>query len=147
VVIVWVVIWTIPSWAFQGLFAVLGIAATPALLTDPTPLLRHLLWLSPLVLVVSIVGIYVSLGLSFVLTDCAAHPEVSIGRGVARSWRMADGFRWWLLLAGLVAIPVCLAGALACCVGLVPALALQLTFMTAIYLALAPRDLAIAPPQ
>ncbi len=80
------------------------------------------------------VMIWFALPLSFasvelVYGDCGAL------EGLRRAFRLADGFRWWLLGYGLLGSLIMMVGMMACCIGILPALALLNTIMTAFYMA------------
>ena len=80
--------------------------------------------------------IYVLLGVSQTGLEAQIDPEVSIGDAFQRSWAVASGKRLTLFGGGFVTGLVALAGFLACCVGIIPAMGLGLTIWSALYLGL-----------
>ncbi len=77
-----------------------------------------------------------------------AGPELLVsgcspGEAISRAWRMASGHRLAIVGYALMESLVVVVGALACCVGLVPAMALGLALNGTVFLAL--RDPAFGP--
>lgn len=63
-------------------------------------------------------GIYLAIRWIFVPLIAVEHPELSLGDTFARSWRLTQGHTGDLLLLGILAVLINIAGLLCCCVGL-----------------------------
>lgn len=64
--------------------------------------------------------IYIALGLVF-MPYATALEEKTASQAITRSWEVARGCRWNLVLMGLMSFAMAIAGFLLCCVGILPA--------------------------
>ncbi len=64
--------------------------------------------------------VYISLGLVF-MPHATALEGLSVGDSIKRSWELASGHRWWILLFSLATVAISLVGFMLCCVGILPA--------------------------
>jgi len=92
----------------------------------------------------SAVLIYVLLGLQFV-TPIVAFEDCSATAAIGRSWKIADGRRWKLIVFWLFCFVLSIAGVLACFVGLLLALPLIETMRIEAFVAMRYPKPVIAP--
>jgi hypothetical protein len=81
-------------------------------------------------------AVYLALGLAFAMVELSCNPAATALAAMRTSFAMANGQRWSVLGMGLVAVLVTIAGALACCVGAIPAMSLGMMMICSLYLAL-----------
>jgi hypothetical protein len=87
-------------------------------------------------LVLAVPALYVLLGFAFMQSELAFDERVGPIEAMRRSWVMMRGYRWWTLLVGFLVTLVASAGVVACCVGLIPTMALGFLLFAAWYLTL-----------
>jgi hypothetical protein len=80
--------------------------------------------------------IYVMLGMSFAMLELVYNPKAGPLAALSTSFRLARGKRWATLGVAIFTMIVIMVGALACCVGFVPSMALGTLFYGAFFLAL-----------
>lgn len=61
----------------------------------------------------------------YLLPQEMAFADVGVFQWISNVWKTASGFRWSIVLLTLVCIPIYFLGILACCIGVLPALALM----------------------
>lgn len=89
----------------------------------------------PLLIALYVGVFFVSLPFQFFLPEIAL-TEVGTMDALKNCWKIADGYRWHMVLMFLVAVPIALVGMLACCVGIIPAYALIALLFTNLHRAL-----------
>lgn len=80
--------------------------------------------------------VYFTLPLTFATMELVYDDQVGPWQAVANAFTLAKGNRLAMLGVGMVELALVLAGMLACCVGVLPAVALAQTLMACLYLAL-----------
>lgn len=80
--------------------------------------------------------IYVMLGLGSAGIESVIDPDVGIVEAFKRSWAVADGQRFTMLLGGFISFLLSLLGVIACCVGILPMWVLTMFLWAATYLGL-----------
>lgn len=87
-------------------------------------------------LVLMPVIIYVMLGIGNAGVEAVIDPEVGLADAFKRSWAVADGERFTMILSGIVTTVLSLLGLVACCVGVLPMWVLSMFLWAATYLGL-----------
>jgi hypothetical protein len=130
---------------YAGLLVLLApVGLTYVLVPDETGT-RQLAMLGVAV-VLAIPAFYLALGCGFGMLELVHNPSTSAVEALRTSFRVVHGHRLIVVGAGLFAAVVVIAGAIACCVGIVPALALGTLIMSGVFLALkTPTSAAAAP--
>ena len=80
--------------------------------------------------------LYVTVPLYFMTMELALDDEVNAWDAMRNSYSIGDGFRWSIIGVSFVVGLIVLVGVLACCVGLIPALALGNLVMVGLFLTL-----------
>lgn len=86
--------------------------------------------------VLGVPAIYLAVGCGFAMLELAHNPEASGVEALRTSFDLVGGQRWIVIGTGLMAGVVTLAGMIACCVGIVPALAFATLMVGGVFLAL-----------
>jgi hypothetical protein len=79
---------------------------------------------------------WVGLGFAFSMLDLAYDPNATATSSIRKSFALVSGQRWRVVLMGLVAGVAVVAGVIACCIGVLPAMSLATTLFCSMYLAL-----------
>lgn len=78
----------------------------------------------PLMVVLYVAIFYFTLPFQFFLPELSL-TDVGAIDALRNCWKITDGYRWQMVLLGLVFVPISMAGMMAFCVGVIPAYALM----------------------
>lgn len=80
--------------------------------------------------------VYVMLGLGNAGIEAVIDPEVGLMDAFKRSWAVADGQRFTMILSGIMTTLLSILGLVACCVGVIPMWVLSMFLWAATYMGL-----------
>lgn len=141
----------VPLLLYVGLLAIVAAAASGVSLSNPEHAIKHL---QPVALIIIAVGflalipvfIYVGLPLQFASMELV-YGDTQPMESIRRAFQIADGYRISIFGFGFVAGLVAFVGVFACCVGILPAVALGQLLLTGLYLALRNGSGLPPPPE